>query len=241
LPLALSGGPDHARSDSSTNSGVSTLARLGREYQQSVSALAEQAVPYATDINNADSDAAAATTSWQQTSQQLEQEIVASYGQSVNPTSESSKQEQQCLQSADSLDNPPSASGLDQMESAIDQCLQEGLSQQDQYGKELTQGSQNLLTQLQADAAKASAAYGHLRQIFTEELALTSGLSVPSRLSDLKQQVPSELGVVIRDAVAGEAVVGEPVPSLATKLAADLSVVSGQVNSLTTAMGVRGP
>jgi len=201
-----------------------------------MNAVAAQVVPYATAIGAADSDASNTISSWQQKSQQLEQEIVAAYGESVNPTSASSQQVQQCLDNADSLDNSSSASAVDQMESAINQCLQEGLAQQTQYGEELTQASQQIFTQLQRDATKASAAYGSLARLFGMEMRLTSNLPVPPKLAMLKLQVLVALEAVTRDARAGEATTGEPVPALALRMSGDLSALSGQVDSLLAAL-----
>jgi len=201
-----------------------------------MNSVAAQVVPYAKAIGSADSDASNAISSWQQRSQQLEQEMVASYGESVNPTSTSSQQVQQCLDNADSLDNSVSASAVDQMESAINQCLQEGLAQQNQYGEELTQASHQMFAQLQGDATKASAAYGSLGGLFGKEMQLTSNLPVPTRLAVLKQHVLVALEGVTRDATAGEATTGEPVPALALRMSGDLSALSGQVESLLAAL-----
>ncbi len=122
------------------------------------------------------------------------------------------------------------------MESAISQCVQQGVAQTDQYGQELTQADQQMFAQLQADATKASAAYGALAGIFGEEIQLTSNLPVPPRLAALKQQVLSAFETVTRDATAGEAITGEPIQALALQVSAGVSAVSSQVDSLVIAM-----
>jgi hypothetical protein len=231
LPLALSVQFNRPASLSSTTNGdVSALTSLAKEYQRSMNAAAKQGVPYAAAINAADTDASTVTATWQQDSTQIEQEMVASYDQSTNPSSASSRQELQCVASAGSLTD------ADQMESAIDQCLQQEFAQANQYSQELTQDNQEMLSQLQEDATKASGAYAGLERSFVAEATLTAKLPLPPRLADSQEQVLTALGSVTRDAVAGEAVVGEPVPALAVKMSADVSVLDDQIESLVAAM-----
>lgn len=208
-----------------------SLVAIGREYRSAMSATIGEMGPYASSIGAADSDASAATTAWLQLGDQYAQQVVSSYQQSLNNW----PQEQQCITNAANagLASPSTAA----YQAAINECVQQGIAPQENVAQAKNQADEQFFARLQADATKASSAYDSLTQLFAKQYVITLDLPVPARLDPLKQEVLVSLRSVITDATAGESIVAEPVPALATKLAADVTALGSEVDALLARLG----